>query len=58
MAMGIILVVVGLAVCLGAVVGLIPSLLCAVLLGVVLAIVGILLVRQGMRLRPHEESHG
>jgi len=56
--MGIILVVVGLAVCLGAVVGLIPSLLCAVLLGVVLAIVGILLVRQGMRLRPHEESHG
>ena len=57
-AMGIILVIVGLAVCMGGVVGFLPSLLGALLLGIVLAGAGIAIVRQGMKLRPHGESHG
>ena len=58
MVMGIILIIVGLAVSLGGVAGLLPSFLGAILLGVVLAGVGIALVRQGLRLRPHDTTHG
>ena len=55
-AMGVILVLVGLAVWLGALAGFLPSLLGAFLVGVVIIALGIVLVRQGMRLRPHAKS--
>jgi uncharacterized membrane protein HdeD (DUF308 family) len=54
--MGIILIVAGLFVCVGAF-GSQISFLGGLILGVVLAVAGVVLVRQGLKLRPHERLH-
>ena len=56
-AMGIILIVIGLSVCLAGAGVRFPFFLGALVLGVLLAGVGIALVRQGLRLRPRETTH-
>ena len=58
LAMGVILILVGLCVCVGAVAGFLPSLLGAILVGLVMAGVGVILVRQGMGLRPQSTTDG
>jgi hypothetical protein len=56
--MGVILIVVGLCVCTGAVAGFLPSLIGAAVVGIIIAGAGIVLVRQGMGLRPRVTTDG
>jgi hypothetical protein len=56
--MGVILIIVGLCVCIEALAGFLPSLIGAAVVGVIIAGAGVVLVRQGMSLRPRVKTDG
>ena len=57
-AMGVILIIIGLCVCIEALAGFLPSLIGAAVVGVIIAGAGVVLVRQGMSLRPRVKTDG